>query len=102
MLNHSLYRERSDAACQATSGGSGTSTDTDSFCHLDRPPECIITVAAARGSPQYPRIPSTRLWIHHAALDRRRGYQADRDPGSGHREMGRIDHELLAPRGSRR
>src|SRR5882672_5448608 len=31
MLNHSLYRERSDAASHAFSGGSGTSTETESF-----------------------------------------------------------------------
>src|SRR5258708_17182849 len=31
MLNHSLYRERSDAASHAFSGGSGTSTEIESF-----------------------------------------------------------------------
>jgi hypothetical protein len=31
MLSHSLYRDRSEAACHAFSGDSGTSTETDSL-----------------------------------------------------------------------
>src|SRR5690349_3419382 len=31
MVSHSLYRDRSEAASQAFSGGSGTSTETESF-----------------------------------------------------------------------
>src|SRR6478609_3514710 len=51
MVSHSLNRDRSDAHSQAFSGGSGTSTETDSFAIYGQIPDYFSPLTLSAASP---------------------------------------------------